>query len=273
MRGESAQVTGLFQGQPSGFARGIEGLKTGDAASSVDAVLPGVSVLPVLPALTGLLPGGGLARGSVLGVDQPGLLCLALVAGASAAGAWCGVAGVPSLGVVAAAGMGAEPSRLMLVPEPGPGWPQVVASMLEACEVVVVRPPAPPSAQARRRLEGLLRRGGGVLIAAGTWDGAPVRLRVTQRSWAGIGDGYGSLRACRAEVVAEGRGAAARPRRQWLWLPAPDGTVTVDETAAAVRPAVPGWAAGGIDPQAGAALAGAPWASWAPLAGVAGAAR
>jgi hypothetical protein len=152
--------------------------------------------------------------------------------------------------------MGAEPGRLMLVPEPGPGWPQVVASMLEACEVVVVQPPDPPSAQARRRLEGVLRRGGGVLIAAGAWDGAPVRLRVTQRSWAGIGDGHGRLRACRAEVLAEGRGAAARPRRQWLWLPGPDGTVTVDETAAA-RPAVPTWATGGLDPLAGADLAGA----------------
>jgi hypothetical protein len=105
-----------------------------------------------------------------------------------------------------------------------------------------------------------------VLIAAGAWDGAPVRLRVTQRSWAGIGDGYGSLRGCRAEVVAEGRGAAHRPRRQWLWLPGPDGTVTVDETAAAARPAIPAWAAGGVDPQAGADLLAA---SGPALAGVA----
>ena len=254
MRGQIAQVKGLFEGEPEGFLRGVEGLRAGNSASSADAGLPGTSILPVLPALAGLLPGGGLARGSVLAVDHPGLLCLALLAGASAAGAWCGVAGVPSLGVVAAAGMGAEPGRLMLVPEPGPGWPQVVASMLEACGVVVVRPPDPPSAQARRRLEGVLRRGGGVLIAAGEWAGAPVRLRVTQRSWAGIGDGHGRLRACRAEVLAEGRGAAARPRRQWLWLPGPDGTVTVDETAAA-RPAVPAWATGGLDPLAGADLA------------------
>jgi len=256
MRGQIAQVKGLFTGEPEGFARGVAGLRTGNAASSADAGLPGVAILPVLPALAGLLPGGGLARGSVLAVEQPGLLCLALLAEASAAGSWCGVAGVPSLGVVAAAGMGAEPTRLMLVPEPGPNWPQVVASMLEACEVVVVQPPEPPSGQVRRRLEGTLRRGGGVLIAAGEWDGAPVRLRVTRRSWAGIGDGYGRLRGCRAEVVAEGRGAAARPRRQWLWLPGPDGTVTVDETAAAARPAAPAWAMGGVDPQAEVALAG-----------------
>jgi hypothetical protein len=256
MRGQIAQVKGLFERESEGVVRGVEGLRTGNAASSEDVGLPSVSTLPVLPALAGLLPGGSLARGSVLAVEQPGLLGLALLAEASAAGSWCGVAGVPTLGVIAAAGMGAEPTRLMLVPEPGPSWPQVVASMLEACEVVLVRLPEPPSGQVRRRLEGTLRRSGGVLIAAGAWDGAPVRLRVTRRSWTGIGDGYGRLRGCRAEVVAEGRGAAVRPRRQWLWLPGPDGTVTVDETAAAARPAVPAWAAGGVDPQAEPALAG-----------------
>src|ERR1700753_2039544 len=118
MRGQIAQVKWLFEGEPGGFARGVEGLRAGNSASSEGGGLPEASILPVLPALAGLLPGGGLARR----------------AGASAPGAWCGVAGVPSLGVVAAAGMGAEPGRLMLVPEPGPGWPQGVASMLEARE-------------------------------------------------------------------------------------------------------------------------------------------
>src|SRR6201996_6678821 len=173
MRGQIAQVKGLFEREPEGVVRGVEGLRTGNAASSEDVGLPSVSTLPVLPALAGLLPGGSLARGSVLAVEQPGLLGLALLAEASAAGSWCGVAGVPSLGVVAAAGMGAEPTRLKLVPEPGPGWDQVIAARLEACEVVVVRPPEPPSGQVRRRLEGTLRRGGGGLIAAGVWGGAP----------------------------------------------------------------------------------------------------
>lgn len=216
-----------------------EPVLTGDAVLAGDAVLPGDTVLPVLPALAELLPVGGLAKGSVVTVERPGLLGLALVAGASAAGAWCGVAGIPDLGVTAAAGVGVEPARLMLVPDPGPGWPQVVASMLDACEVVVVRPPARPSAQARRRLEAVLRRGGGVLVVAGDWDGAPVRLRVASQSWFGIGDGHGSLRACRAEVVAEGRGAAARPRRRWLWLPGPDGAVSSDQSGALDHAGVP----------------------------------
>ena len=51
----------------------------------------------MLPALGELLP-GGLARGSVVAAGRWSLLCLALAAGASLAGAWCAVAGVPQLG-------------------------------------------------------------------------------------------------------------------------------------------------------------------------------
>ncbi len=189
-------------------------------------------VLPVLPALAPLLPGGGLAKGSVVTVEQPGALCLALIAGASQAGMWCGVAGMPGLGIVAAAEAGAEPGRMMLVPEPGPHWAEVAATLLDACAVVLLRPPGRAPAQARRRLETAARSSGAALIVAGTWHGAPVRLHVARQHWDGIGDGYGRLRARRAEVVAEGRGALLRPRRAWLWLPGPDGKIT-----AAARPA------------------------------------
>ena len=73
-----------------------------------DAVLPGEGILPVLPALCGLLAYGGLPRGHVITTDGWGLLCLALAAGASAAGAWCAAVGLPALGVRAAADAGLE---------------------------------------------------------------------------------------------------------------------------------------------------------------------
>jgi hypothetical protein len=183
--------------------------------------------LPVLPALRGLLPLGGLARGSVVAVAEFGLLCLALAAAASADGAWCGVAGIPEAGVLAAAAFGLDAGRTLLVPEPGPSWPQVVASLLDGCELVLLRPPAPAPGQVRRRLEATLRRGPGVLLVAGDWPGAQLRLRVVSQRWTGLGDGHGRLRACRAEVVADGRGAAAMTRTSWLWLPAEDGSVAV----------------------------------------------
>src|SRR6266567_2449678 len=161
----------------------------------------GAGTLPVLAALRGLLPRGGLARGSVLAVAEFGLLCLALAAAASADGAWCGIAGIPEAGVLAAAGLGLDAERTLLVPDPGTAWPQVVASLLDGCELVLLRPPARAPAQ--------------------------VRLRVVTQRWTGLGDGHGRLRACCAEVVADGRGEAAMTRTRWLWLPGEDGGVAV----------------------------------------------
>ena len=200
----------------------------------------GVGALPVLPALRELLPRGGLARGSVVTVAGFGLLALALAAGASADGAWCGIAGVPEAGVLAAAGLGLDAERMLLVPDPGQAWPQVVASLLDGCELVLLRPPAQASlpgtrgvhgAQIRQRLEATLRRGRGVLLVVGDWPGAQVRLRVLTQGWTGLGDGHGRLRACCAQVMADGRGEAAVARTRWLWLPAEDGRVTVAEPA------------------------------------------
>jgi hypothetical protein len=197
-------------------------------------------MLPVLPALRELLPRGGLARGSVVTVAEFGLLALALAAGASADGAWCGIAGMPEVGVLAAAGLGLDPERTLLVPDPGSAWAQVVASLLDGCELVLLRLPArapgPGSygaqeAQVRQRLEATLRRGRGVLLVVGDWPGAQVRLRVLTQGWTGLGDGHGRLRACCARVMADGRGEAAVPRTRWLWLPAEDGRVTVAEPA------------------------------------------
>ena len=204
----------------------VEGVTAGLEEQPVSAALP------VLGALAPLLPGGGLARGSVMAIQRPGLLCLALMAAASQQGMWCAVAGVPDLSVLAAAEAGVEPGRMMLVQEPGPRWAEVTATMLDACEVVLLRPPGRAPSEARRCLETATRRSGAALIVSGTWDGAPVRLRVARQQWDGVSYGYGRLRARRAEVVAEGRSALVRPRRAWVWLPGPDGKVTgADEPA------------------------------------------
>jgi hypothetical protein len=167
----------------------------------------------------------------VVAVAEFGLLALALTAAASANGAWCGIAGVPEAGVLAAVGLGLDAERTLLVPDPGSAWPQVVASLLDGCELVLLRPPARASAQVRQRLEATLRRGQGALLVAGDWPGAQVRLRVISQGWTGLGDGHGRLRACCAEVMADGRGEAAMTRTRWLWLPAEDGSVTVADPA------------------------------------------
>ncbi len=204
-----------------------------------DGMLPGEKTLPVLPALSELLP-GGLQRGSVVAAGGWGLLCLALIAAASAGGAWCAVVGLPQLGVRAAVDAGVDHDRLLLIADPGPGWSQVVASLLDGCEVVLLRPPGRTPAQLRRRVEAAAWRHGGVLVVAGEWEGAQSRLRVVRQEWTGIGRGHGRLRGCRAQVAAEGRGAWSRPQARWLWLPGPDGSVVsaeIPRTAGAMQAA------------------------------------
>src|SRR5262249_35718737 len=85
-----------------------------------DAV-PDGGRLPVLPALRGLLP-GGLKRGTVVTVGHWGLLCLAVAAGASAAGAWGAAVGVPPFGGAAAGGGGRRwPEPWPPAADPGSG--------------------------------------------------------------------------------------------------------------------------------------------------------
>lgn len=218
-----------------------QALPAGLAGSVRPVSLAGGRVLPVLPALAGLLPGGGLRRGSTVAVGVGAgagatSLALALLAGPSATGSWCAVVGVSTLGLVAAAELGVDAARLAVVPEPGRDWAAVVAALLDGVDVVAVRPPArSPRGADARRLAARARERGAVLVPLGRWDGADVRLSVASSSWEGVERGAGHLSARRVDVVAEGRGAAARPRRARLWLPSPDGRVAAADGARGCR--------------------------------------
>src|SRR6266511_397320 len=190
-----------------------------DLAQRVRPVtLAGEQLLPVPRALEPLLPDRGLRRGGTVAVDGSLALAFALVAGASAAGSWVVAVGLPDLGVVAAAEAGIVLERLALVPRAGAAaWGAVVAALLDAIDVVLVRPPARLfAARARERRSVLL------LVGAG-WPIPPdLRLAVTASQWEGLGQGDGRLEARKVEVAAAGRGAAVLERRAKLWLPSPD---------------------------------------------------
>jgi hypothetical protein len=102
----------------------------------------------------------------------------------------------------------------------------VVAALLDAIDVVLVRsPPGLPPAQARH-LAARARERGAVLVPLGPWpEPADLRLAVTASAWQGLGRGHGTLRARRVEVAVTGRGPAARERRVHLWLPGSDGAI------------------------------------------------
>lgn len=205
-------------------------------------VLAGEQLLPVLEPLQALLPGQGLRRGSTVSVEGgPGATSLALALGvaASAAGSWVAGVGLPSLGLLAAAELGVPLERVIVVSAPPPpSWATVVAALLDAVDLVWAGLPRRTAAGDARRLAARARERGSVLVPlrdlgregpgrAAPWPcPAEVRLTVASSSWTGpAGGGAGRLEARRVEVVAGGRGAAARERRVPLWLPAPDGTV------------------------------------------------
>lgn len=182
-------------------------------------------VLPVLPELSGLLPGRGLRRGStvavVAGPARSGgtSLVLGLLAEASRSGSWCAVVGVPAFGAVAAADLGIALDRLALVPHPGPEWATVVAALIDGVDVVVAAVPAAVTASVASRLAARARQRGSVLMPYGRWDGADVTLQVIRGVWEGLGKGRGRLRRREVTISARGRGAADRPKEIKLWMP------------------------------------------------------
>jgi hypothetical protein len=214
-------------------ARGVLRSLEDRAVRPAPDVDPGAGVLPVASALSGLLPAGGLRRGSTVAVaDGPGStsLLLALLATASAAGAWVGVVGRPQLGLVAAAEAGVRLDRLALVPHPGTDLLAVTSALLDGLDVVAVAGAAQAGVRAadRQRLAARARQRGAVLLPLGQWPGADTELTCTDPHWLGLGagaDGGGRLRARRVEVQAHGRGIALQGHCTRLLLPGPDGAV------------------------------------------------
>jgi hypothetical protein len=212
--------------------------------------------LPVASALDELLP-TGLRRGSTVSVSGSVSLLLALLGAASAGGAWCALVGFPRISAEAAAEYGVDLARLALVPEPEAGWTTAVGALLDAVDIVAVRPLSSPGGRRLapgdiRRLAARTRSKDAVLvpyltgIGAGEagwpgapgeagWPGADVRLHAHDGVWTGIGVGDGRLRARQVEVTVSGRGQAARTHTASLWLPAEGGGL---ESATPLAPVI-----------------------------------
>ncbi|MCV7086095.1 hypothetical protein [Mycolicibacter hiberniae] len=196
--------------------------RPGPVAVPGAAVAPAAdAVLPVPPLLAEVLP-AGLPRGTVAVLSGARSLTLGVVATVTAAGGNAAIVGQPELGLLAAAEMGADLSRLAVIPDPGNDPVEVAAVLIDGMDLVVLGLGGrcvPPS-RTRVVLARARHRGCALLVSGGDWQGSALRLdarvsgyETTGHPMAGCAavGGFGRIGAVRLEVRAAGR-AAGRAR-------------------------------------------------------------
>ncbi|WP_024440355.1 MULTISPECIES: hypothetical protein [unclassified Mycobacterium] len=185
------------------------------AAPAADAVLPVPSLL------AGVLP-AGLPRGTVVVLSGARSLMLSMVATVTAAGGNAAIVGQPDLGLLAASEMGADLSRLAVIPDPGNDPVEVATVLMDGMDLVVLGlgGRSVPPARTRVVLARARHRGCALLVSGGTWQGAALQLDARVSGYETVGDkmtgcgaisGFGRIGAVRLEVRAAGR-AAGRTR-------------------------------------------------------------
>jgi hypothetical protein len=143
-----------------------------------DDLLPeSESQLPVPQWLADALP-AQLPRGTVAVLSGARSLLLSMVAAVTAAGGNAAIVGQPDIGLLAAVEMGADLSRLAVIPDPGTDPVEVAAVLIDGMDLVVLglggrRVPLTRARAvvARARLKGCT-----LLVTDGDWQGAPTRL-------------------------------------------------------------------------------------------------
>jgi hypothetical protein len=193
--------------------------------------------VPVLPALSELV---SLRTGGSYGVDSASL-ALALAAGASQAGEWIGFAGWPDFGAEAAADLGVDLDRTVLVPEVGEHWLEVTAALVDVLRVVVLRPPARVDARSAGVLDARLRKRSAVLVVWGDWPRCEARLSLEDARWTGPDRGHGRLRERQVRIAV--RRGSAPPVRADLAFPGEAAPLTLVPPTA--EPALTVWSASG----------------------------
>ncbi|OLO99211.1 hypothetical protein BVU76_26955 [Mycolicibacterium porcinum] len=156
-----------------------------------------------------------LPRGSVAVAAGARSLSLGMVAAVTAAGGHAAIIGQPDVGLLAAVEMGADLSRLAVIPDPGADPVEVAAVLMDGMDLVVLGlggRSVPPN-RARVMVARARQKGCTLLVTDGEWQGASARLeaRVSGYEVAGAGEdvpvpGRGRISRVRLAMRARGRG-------------------------------------------------------------------
>jgi hypothetical protein len=163
--------------------------------------------------LAGLLP-VPLPRGSVVMVSGARSLPLGVVAAVTAAGGHAAVVGQPDIGLLAAVEMGADLTRLALIPDPGTDPVEVAAVLMDGMDLVVLGlgGRSVPITRARAVTARARSKGCTLLVTGGDWQGATMRLEARVCGYEMTGGqggrpeaGRGRISRVRLTVRAQGR--------------------------------------------------------------------
>ncbi len=184
-----------------------------------DDVLDSESRLALPQWLADLLP-APLPRGTVAVLSGARSLLLSMVAAVTAAGGNAAIVGQPDIGLLAAAEMGADLSRVAVIPDPGTDPVEVAAVLVDGMDLVVlglggrrVPPTRARAVVARARSKGCT-----LLVTGGDWQGAPTRLAARVCSyeitphWGTPAPGYGRISGVRLQVSGMCAGRRVMPQ-------------------------------------------------------------
>ena len=176
---------------------------------SNDALPESESLLPLPESLPTTLP-----RGTVAVLSGARSLLLSMVAAVTAAGGHAAIVGQPDAGLLAAVEMGADLSRLAVIPEPGADPVEVAAVLMDGMDLVVLglAGRSVPATRARAVVARARQKGCTLLVTGGDWHGASARLEARVSGYevtAGSGDrptsGCGRISRVRLAMRAGGR--------------------------------------------------------------------
>jgi hypothetical protein len=156
---------------------GKVGARWCSAESSGDVLPTGETLLAVPDALAELLP-AGLPRGTVAVLSGARSLPVAMAAAVTAAGGHVAIVGLPGFGLLAAAEMGADLSRLAVIPQPGSDPVEVAAVLMDGMDLVVLglAGSSVPPTRSRAVVARARQRGCSLLVTGGQWQGASMRM-------------------------------------------------------------------------------------------------
>jgi hypothetical protein len=192
---------------------GKVGARWRPAEQPADALPDSESLLPVPDSLAEQLP-AGLPKGTVAVLSGARSLPVGMVAAVTGAGGHVAVVGLPEFGLLAAAEMGADLSRLAVIPDPGTDPVEVAAVLLDGMDLVVLglAGRSVPPTRARAVVARARQRGCTLLVTGGQWQGASMRMEArvcgyditASRAGAPVA-GCGRISGVRLSVRARGR--------------------------------------------------------------------